>query len=183
MPNVRPVEVVSVKRTRTQRESKRLSTPSLRLRSTLLGGLAIVASMLILLPLSKAEFSREDISVEDLKARVSTSTIGDRPHLCVQIAQKELDEANKAYANSEMEKAEAALTDVVAYTELARDYAIQSHKYQKQSEIAVREMTRKLTSLLHTLGHDDQGAVKDAVKRLERVSDDLLASMFKKGAK
>jgi ferredoxin-NADP reductase len=66
---------------------------------------------------------------------------------------------------------------------LARDYSIQSHKYQKQSEIAVRGMTRKLTNILHTLGQVDQAAVKEAMNRLDRVRDDLLASMFKKGGK
>ena len=75
------------------------------------------------------------------------------------------------------------MTDVVAYSELARDYSIQSHKYQKQTEIAVREMTRKLTDLMHSLAHDDQAPVQDAIKRLQRVRDDLLASMFQKGTK
>ena len=76
-----------------------------------------------------------------------------------------------------------SLTDVVEYSEKARDYAIQSHKYQKQAEIAVRGMARKLTELLHSLGKDEQAPVKEAVTRLERVRDDLLSSMFKKGAK
>jgi len=75
------------------------------------------------------------------------------------------------------------LTDVVAYSELARDYSIQSHKYQKQTEIAVRVMTRKLTEVMHALAHDDQAPVQDAINRLQRVSDDLLAAMFKKGTK
>ena len=164
--------------------SSNLSKLAMRFRGGGGPSFAVVACLLIFAAPVKADgSSRGDLSVEDLKARVSTSTVGERPHLCVQIAQKQLDEANKAYAGAEVEKAQAALTDVVAYTELARDYAIQSHKYQKQSEIAVREMTRKLTNLLHTLGHDDQGAVRDAVKRLERVSDDLLASIFKRGAK
>jgi hypothetical protein len=95
----------------------------------------------------------------------------------------QLAEADKLYAASDMEKAQAALTDVVAYSELARDYSIQSHKYQKQSEIAVRSMSRKLNEILHSLGRQDQGVVKDAVNRLERVRDDLLSSMFKKGSK
>jgi hypothetical protein len=82
-----------------------------------------------------------------------------------------------------MEKGKAALTDVVAYAELARDYSIQSHKYQKQTEIGVRGMTRKLTALEHSLGQEDQPPIKDALSRLERVRDDLLASMFKKEPK
>jgi hypothetical protein len=101
----------------------------------------------------------------------------------VQIAQKQLAEADKQYAAADFEKGQAALTDVVAYSELARDYAIQSHKYQKQAEIAVRTMARKLTELMHSLGHDDQAPVRDAVNRLQRVRDDLLMAMFPKGAK
>jgi hypothetical protein len=122
-------------------------------------------------------------TVEEMKGKVASTSIGDRPHLCVQIAQKQLAEADRQYAASEFEKGQAALADVVAYSELARDYAIQSRKYQKQSEIAVRTMTRKLTELMHSLGQDDQVPVQDAIKHLQRVRDDLLTAMFPKGAK
>ena len=122
-------------------------------------------------------------TVEELKARVSSASNGDRPRLCVQIAQRQLAEADKDFTAAEIEKAQAPLVDVVAFSELARDYAIQSHKYEKQTEIAVRGMTRKLTGILHSLSHDDQAPVQDAINRLQRVRDDLLAAMFKKGEK
>lgn len=125
----------------------------------------------------------KDLTVDQLKAKLSSTSTGDRPHLCVQIAQKQMEEADKEYAASDFEKGQAALGDVVAYSELARDYAIQSHKYQKQSEIAVRAMARKLTELMHSLGHDDQAPVQEALNRLQRVRDDLLMAMFPKGAK
>jgi hypothetical protein len=44
-------------------------------------------------------------------------------------------------------------------------------------------MTRKLNDLLHVVAHEEQGPVKEAIGRLERVRDDLLAAMFPKGAK
>jgi len=122
-------------------------------------------------------------TVEELKARLASTSIGGRPHLCVEIAQKQLVEADGLYAAAEVEKGQAALTDVVAYSELARDYAIESHKYQKQTEIAARAMARKLTALLHSLAHDDQAPVEDAIRRLEKVRDDLLKAMFPKGVK
>jgi hypothetical protein len=122
-------------------------------------------------------------TVDELKARLASTNVGDRPHLCVQIAQKQLAEADKLYAADDVEKSQAALVDVVAYSELARDYAIQSHKYQKQSEIAVRTMARRLTEMLHTFAHDDQAALRDAINHLQRVRDDLLKAMFPKGAK
>ena len=95
----------------------------------------------------------------------------------------QLTATDKLYASDEIEKAQPALTDVVAYSELARDYSIQSRKHQKQIEIAVRTMTRKLNELLHVLGHEDQGPVREAIGRMERVRDDLLMSMFPKGVK
>lgn len=125
-------------------------------------------------------FAHSEPTVEELKAKVASTSIADRPHLCVQIAQKQLEAADKLYAASDVDQAQTTLSDVVAYSELARDYAIQSHKYQKQSEIAVRRMTRKLNEIMHSLGQADQMPVKDAVGRLEQVRNDLLSSMFKK---
>ena len=118
-----------------------------------------------------------------MKAHVSSANVGDRPRICVQIAQKQLAEADKLYAASDYDRAQADLADVETYSEMARDYAIQSNKNQKQTEIAVRNMSRKLNQVLHSLGAADQPPVKEAVDRLERVRDDLLASMFKKGVK
>ena len=130
--------------------------------------------------LTSCAFARSEPTVEELKAKIASTSIGDRPHLCVQIAQKQLNATDKLYASADVDQAQAALNDVVAYSELARDYAIQSHKYQKQSEIAVRRMARKLTEIMHSLGQADQVPVKDALGRLEQVRDDLLSSMFKK---
>ena len=73
--------------------------------------------------------------------------------------------------------------DVVAFSELARDYAIQSHKREKQSEIAIRKMVRKLTNLKHSVAREDQEQIQETIDRLQRVRDDLLAAMFPNGVK
>lgn len=125
-------------------------------------------------------FGRTEPTVPELKARISSTSIKDRPHLCVEIARKQLDAADKFYTSSDFENAQTSLTDVVAYSELARDYAIQGHHYQKQAEIALREMTRRLNTILHSLGQGDQGPVKSALGKLQKAQDDLLSSMFKK---
>ena len=44
-------------------------------------------------------------------------------------------------------------------------------------------MTRRLNDLMRTLPKEDQPAVHDAITRLQRVRDDLLAAMFPKGVK
>jgi hypothetical protein len=61
------------------------------------------------------------------------------------ISQLQLDAADRFYVAGDSGQAQAALVDVVAFSELARDYSIQSHKHEKQSEIAIRKMARKLS--------------------------------------
>ena len=94
-----------------------------------------------------------------------------------------MDDADKLYTAFDSEKAQVSLTDVVTFSELARDYSIQSHKHQKQTEIEVRKMTRKLNDLKHVVSRDEQVVVQNAIDRLQRVRDDLLLAMFPKGQK
>lgn len=141
----------------------------------------ILASLLLLLLVSAR--AHTEPTIDELKARISSANVADKARLCVEIAEKQLNEADKLYASDDLDKAQQSLTDVVVYSELARDYSIQSKKHQKQTEIAMRSMSRKLNDLLHVLTHDEQGPVKEAISKLERVRDDLLAAMFPKGAK
>jgi hypothetical protein len=125
---------------------------------------------------------RED-SVEDLKQRVDSTSVGERPALCIQIAERQLDEANRLYEAGDSAKAQSALGDVAGFAEQARDYSIRAHKREKQTEIAVRKMTRKLMNLKHAVSREDQQQIQEAIDRLERVRDDLLAAMFPNGVK
>jgi hypothetical protein len=140
---------------------------------------AALAMAMLMAPFARAR----ELTLEELKARVAHASISERPSLCLQISERQLDTADRLYVAGDTEKAQAALVDVAAFSELARDYAIQSHKHEKQSEIAVRKMTRKLASLKHTLSREDQKQIQDVIDRLERVRDDLLAAMFPNGVK
>ncbi len=122
-----------------------------------------------------------DPTVDELKARVSSASMRDRPHLCLHIAEMQMDLADKLYAADDLSKAQTALTDVVAYSEMARDYAIQSRKYQKQTEIAVRGMARRISDLVHSMPHDYQAPLREALTKLQHVRDDLLTAMFPQG--
>ena len=124
-----------------------------------------------------------DESVDDLKVRVARASVSERPALCIQISERQLDAADRLYVAGDDEKAQATMTDVIAFAEQARDSAIQAHKREKQSEIAIRKMTRKLTNLKHTVTHEEQPQIQDAIDRLERIRDDLLAAMFPNGVK
>jgi hypothetical protein len=121
--------------------------------------------------------------VEELKARVAHTNVGDRPPLCLHIAERQVEAAKKFYFSSESEKAQAALDEVVTFAEMDRDAAIQSHKHEKQSEIAIRKMVRTLDNVKHTVSRDDQERLQRTIDRLQQFRDDLLAAMFPGGKK
>jgi len=123
---------------------------------------------------------REEPSVEELKERVANVPVGDRPGLCIHISERQLGDADKLYIAGDSAKGQTALADVVAYSELARDYAIQSRKHEKQSEIAIRKMVRKLNDMNHSVAHEDQPQIQSTIDRLQKVRDDLLVAMFPK---
>jgi hypothetical protein len=144
---------------------------------------AAAAFVLALLVAPSALSGRDEATIEELKGRVANTSIQDRPPLCIRISERQLESADRYYTAGDSEKAKAALLDVVAYAELARDYAIQSHKHEKQCEIAVRKSARKLADVKHTVSHEDQEQVQDTIDRLERIRDDLLMAMFPKGSR
>jgi hypothetical protein len=125
----------------------------------------------------------KEAAIEELKARLVSVAPGDRPRLCLEIAERQLSSAKQFYGAGESEKGQAALSDVAIFCESARDNSIQTGKHLKQTEIAVRQMTRKLNDLKHTVTHDEQSAVQGTIDRLQRVRDDLLGAMFHKGEK
>jgi hypothetical protein len=141
-------------------------------RATLLALLALAGCFLAVAAPAKEQ------TVDEMKSRLSSTEIQNRPRLCVDIAEKQLAAYDKLYSASDMEKAQSALTDVISFSELARDYSIQSHKREKQTEIAVRNMIRKLNDLKHLVAHEDQAALENAINRLQLVRDDLLLAMF-----
>ncbi|MGB9284121.1 MAG: hypothetical protein WCB59_08890, partial [Candidatus Sulfotelmatobacter sp.] len=125
----------------------------------------------------------KELTLDELKARVADASIGERPGLCVEIAERQVETASRSYEADDIAKGQAALVDVAAFSELARDYAIQSRKREKQSEIAVRKMVRKLENLKYSVPQEDQKKIQETIDRLQRVRDDLLAAMFPNGVK
>jgi|SRR5579872_1691010 len=144
---------------------------------------AATGLLLAILSVASPNSRADDPTLEELKARVANANIVDRPPLCIHISEHQLDTADKLYLAGDGDKAQAALVNVVAFSELARDYAIQSHKHEKQAEIAIRKMANKLVNLKHTVSHEDQGQIQKAIDRLQQIRDDLLAAMFSKGGK
>jgi hypothetical protein len=143
--------------------------------------LALVVAVALGRPWERA--AAGELSLEELKSRVTSSPLPDRPPLCIEVSERQLDAATQLYTAGDIEKAQAALGDVVAFSGLARDYAIQSHKREKQSEIAIRKMVRRLDGLKHAVAHDEEKPILESIQKMEQVREDLLTAMFPHGTK
>jgi hypothetical protein len=132
---------------------------------------------------SYGRVAARDLALDELKERIANTSPGQRPPLCIAVSERQLEAATRLYLEGDPGRAQAALNDVTAYSGMARDYAIQSRKNQKQSEIAIRKMARKLADFKHTVVREDQDRIQESIDRLQSIRDDLLAAMFPSGVK
>ena len=137
----------------------------------------------LLLALASAYGAAKDEPVDELKARFESARPEDRPELAIQIARQQLRNADKLYVDGKVDQARAALDDIVAYSEKARDAALQTRKNLKNVEIGARKMAEKLRDIKRTLAFEDQPPVEKAIRRLEEIRTTLLNEMFTKEKK
>jgi hypothetical protein len=135
----------------------------------------------ILLATSLLAFAFKQESLQEMIARADAARLEDRPALYLEIAGRQLKSADQLYTAARVDDAQAALKDVVTYSEKAHDAAIQSGKRLKNTEIDFRKMAAKLRDIKRNLNFDDQAPVQAAADRLENLRTDLLSHMFGKG--
>jgi hypothetical protein len=131
----------------------------------------------LVLACSLACFAREE-TTDELKAKAEAAKLSEQAKLCVEIARRQLDAADKAYASGQMRDAQVAIKDVVSYSEKAGQAAQKSGKHLKPTEIELRKISRRLKDIKPTLNVDDRPPIQEAIDRLEHVRSELLMSMF-----
>ena len=134
----------------------------------------------VLFASSLLAFARKEESLAELIARAESSKLEDRPHLYTEIARRQVKAADQLYSEGKAEEGRAAVSDVVLYSDRARDAATQSGKKLKDTEIAVRKMVARLRDIKRTLAFENQAPVQEAIDHLEQVRTELLSKMFGK---
>jgi hypothetical protein len=113
-----------------------------------------------------------------LKARADAAQGGERAILSLEYAHQQLEGAKSLYTQGDVDKAEAAIREVVDYSHKATDAASTSGKRLKQTEIDLRKLEHRMHDIGQSLNIDDRPPVERAVQELEQVRADLLARMF-----
>lgn len=125
-------------------------------------------------------FADKPESIESLKARAATARDKQQVELFTKIAERQLQEADKAYDDGNVQQAEAALNDVRDYGVKAAQVSAQTGKKMKHTEIALRKISTRLEVIRKTLSVDDRPPVVAALEKLEQARTELLNRMFRK---
>lgn len=114
----------------------------------------------------------------DLKARADAAQGAERVNLSLEYAHQQLELANKLYTDGDVEKGEAAVGEVLTYSQRATQAATSSNKRLKQAEIDLRKLEHRMRDIGQSLNIDDRPPLEKGVQELEQLRADLLAKMF-----
>lgn len=147
---------------------------------------ALLHLAIVMLPaLLLAQTQRPVVSPEALKAdaehaKAAAEVTNGEPctEICLDAAKKLAELSNQNFTGGQIEPAQAAMQDAGKYAEKAGRASIDTHKRQKQTEIALRHLTKRMKDIVQTLNFEDRPPVEQIIKSIEAVRSDLLLNMF-----
>jgi stress-induced morphogen len=120
----------------------------------------------------------EEKTVEQLKAEAEHAEPGQQGRLYAEIAEKLVAVADKQFTDAESVKGHATVQEILQYATKAHDLAIQTRKKMKETEKSLRECRRRLENMKRTLAAEDRPTVEGVEKQLEKLTEEVLESMF-----
>jgi polyhydroxyalkanoate synthesis regulator phasin len=134
-------------------------------------------SIIVLLSLAVAA-GGEQKTVDQLKAEVEHAAPEQQGRLYAEIADKLVPVADKQFTDGESVKGHATVQELLQYATKAHDLAIQTRKKMKETEKSLRDCHRRLENMKRTLAAEDRPKVEAVEKQLEKLTEDVLESMF-----
>jgi hypothetical protein len=136
-----------------------------------------IFSILIILSLALTA-SSEQKTVDQLKAEAEHAAPDQQARIYAEIADALVPVADKEFTDGESVKGHAMVQEILQYATKAHDLAIQGRKKMKETEKALRQCRRRLESMRRTLAAEDRPKVEAVEKQLEKLTEEVLESMF-----
>ena len=130
------------------------------------------------LAISAATSHGQDLAT--LRQRAQAAQGGDRAHLYIQVAQREVEEANAKFNAGEADRAQTQVKEAVRDAETSVETAITTQKRLKQTELSLHELARRLADIERAVSLDDRPPLKQAVEKLHQLDRRMLEDMFRK---
>jgi len=139
-------------------------------------------SIMIILSLAIAARA-EQKTVDQLKAEAEHAAPDQQGRLYAEIADMLVAVSDKQFTDGESVKGHATVQEILQYATKSHDLAIQTRKKMKETEKSLRQCRRRLENMRRTLAAEDRPKVEAVEKQLEKLTEDVLESMFAPPAK
>jgi len=123
------------------------------------------------------------VDLDELRKRAQAAKQEEQVNLYNDLARREIELADNLMNGGKPGEGMAYLEESVNDAIHAGDAAVQCHRRQKETEIAVRKMIKEMKDLQRIVSLDDSQIISQGVNQLEKVRTQLLASMFDKQEK
>ena len=134
-------------------------------------------SIVVLLLLSFAA-GAEQKTIDQLKTEAEHASPDQQGRLYAEIADKLVAVADKQFTDGESVNGHATVQEILQYATKAHDLAIESRKKMKETEKSLRDCHRRLENMKRTLAAEDRPRVEAVEKQLEKLTEEVLESMF-----
>ena len=145
----------------------------------------VLQLVLALLPGIVCAQAQKPVTPETLKAdadrakATADATTGDScAEVCLDAARKLTELSNQNFTDGQTDAGQANMKEAGKYAERAGQASIASHKHQKQTEIGMRRLTKRMHDIVLTLNFEDRPPVEEVIKAVETVHSNLLLNMF-----
>jgi hypothetical protein len=117
-------------------------------------------------------------TADELKAKADAAHGADQAKLCLEYARLELENSNALFTDGNVDKAQAEIQEVVAYSRKGADAASASGRQLKETEIKLRKLAERMHDIAQTLAFEDREPVHKAVQAIEQIRSDLMVRMW-----
>ena len=150
------------------------------MRSVLVQLALLVLPTLLLAQAKPAVVTPEALKADAEHAKATADATTGEPctEICLDAAKKLAELSNQNFTDGQVEPAQAAMKDAGKYAEKAGRASIDTRKRQKQTEIGLRRLTKRMKDIVQTLNFEDRPPIEQIIKSIEAVRSDLLLNMF-----
>jgi hypothetical protein len=120
---------------------------------------------------------------DSLRAQGQGSKSGDRARIFMELAQRDVELADREFDAGTSEQAQKLIQQSVTDAQTAADAAIESGSRLKNTEMEMHRLARRLADVEQSLGVDDRPPVKAAAEKVQDLDRALLERMFRHKSK
>lgn len=121
--------------------------------------------------------------VDRVRASADTTSGEECTKICMDAARQSADLANQYFTDGSVEAAQAMMKESARFAEKAAKSSVESRKREKQTEIALRKLSKHIQDIKETLNFEDRPAVQEVMDRIEAARSVVLEGMFGKPQK